>query len=103
MKLEVGNLQAVVITGGLSAFLIGQFNHVQRAAVAAQGNIDALKIALNDAKNKRLESVGQGVIDTSLFVVGIAFPEIPVLAKIGIAVGQWAALAKQECRECRIA
>ena len=91
MKLEVGNLQAVVIAGGLSTFLIGQFNHVQRAAVAAQGKIDALKIALNDAKNKRLESVGQGVLDTALFVVGVAFPEIPVLAKIGTAVGQWGA------------
>jgi hypothetical protein len=91
LKLEVGSLQAVVVAGGLSTFLIGQFNNVQRAAVEAQRKIDALKVALNDAKNKRLQSVGQGVLDTGLFIVGLAFPEIPVLGKIAIAVGQWAA------------
>ena len=91
LKLEVGCLQAVAAAGGLSAFLIGQFKNVERAADAAQRNIDALKVALNNAKNNRLQSVGQGVLDTALFVVGVAFPEIAVLAKVGIAAGQWAA------------
>ncbi len=84
------NLEAIFNLGLFTWWMSFQFQNIEFAAAQAQPRIDALRRALEVAKTKRHEAEAQGVIDTGLFVLGFFVPEIAVLTKVTIAVGQWA-------------
>jgi hypothetical protein len=90
LHIENAVIDAILTAGVLAQFLHFQFNNLEAAAAAALPKIKALETELRKAKLKVVEASIQTAIDVGLFVLTIFVPHLGVIAKTGIAVGQWA-------------
>ncbi|HTN74373.1 MAG TPA: hypothetical protein VL096_03970 [Pirellulaceae bacterium] len=89
LRITNETLDALFALSFFSFMMNTQFRNIERAAQEALPKVKALMQNLERAQRKAFESKMQLTIDAGLTVLMIFLPEITVLTRIGIAVGQW--------------
>lgn len=89
LKLNCDVIDGVLKLSFFSFIMNMQFQNIERAAREALPKIKELQRQLEKAKRKALEAKAQMVIDAGLAVLQVLVPEVTVIVRVGIAVGQW--------------
>jgi hypothetical protein len=88
VRLQNGSATVVTVAMALRGFMEGGLRTAEAQARAALDKLKLLRVALEEAKKKRTESIAGGIIDGLITIAVILQPELIVLCGIKAAVGQ---------------